>query len=322
MSGTVEQTPQHQLSAVTGVSQEVARARLLKVVWAAPRDDSGNIAGAPGLHDLKGTQRTMIVNDLTKHGIRCRIRVVSADALREVCRGAGVPFDEANPRLVVKGPTDASYVAGDIPWVDYEITTEWREYPAIFASWLDYRRGEDRRLGASYVAMRRVQDTAPGGEIHHRWQEYNVRAIDLFEFRLPGDDAEHAPLAVPGRSSQDAREIAELRAMINELKAMVAGTPAPQPATETTTASTAKAVIVVPGERVLDERPGPDDKFTMAGGAHLNRDAEGQDIQTGEQVGFSAEEYYVANVDGGAESELAAALNAAGPGAVKARRGR
>src|SRR5690349_19871036 len=98
MSTQVDTTAQHQLSAVTGVSQEVARARLLRVVWAAPRDDSGNVIGERGLHDLKGTQRNMIVNDLTKHGIRCRIRVVDAEALAEVCRGAGQPFDPANPR--------------------------------------------------------------------------------------------------------------------------------------------------------------------------------------------------------------------------------
>jgi hypothetical protein len=321
MSGTVENTPQHQLSAVAGVSQEVARKRLMAVVWAAPRDEAGNVVGPPGLHDLRGTQRTMIVNDLTKHGIRCRIRVVSADALREVCRGAGVAFDEANPRLIVRGPTDASYVAGDIPWVDYEITTEWREYPILFANWLDYRRGEDRRLGASYVAMRRIEDIAPGGEKVARWQEYNVRAIDLFEFRLPGDDQGAAPLAIPGQRSQDAAEIAELRAMINELKAMVAGTPPPAPATmETSTA--AKPVIVVPGERVRDEVPGSEDKFTMPGGAHLAREAYGDDTRTGDQVGFSAEEFYVANVDGGSAAELAAAEQATGGGAVKARRGR
>jgi hypothetical protein len=297
MSGTVENTPQHQLSAVAGVSQEVARKRLMAVVWAAPRDEAGNVVGPPGLHDLRGTQRTMIVNDLTKHGIRARIRVVSAEALAEVCRGAGVPFDPQRPGITVKGPTDASYVAGDIPWVDYEITTEWREYPILFANWLDYRRGEDRRLGASYVAMKRVQDTAPGGEVVHRWVEYNVRAIDLFEFRLPGDDAAHAPLAIPGQRSQDAAEIAELRAMINELKAMV-----------------------VPGERVLDERPGPDDTFAMAGGAHLAREAYGDDTRAGGQVGYDPTEEYDPDTDRAADAELAAVVNATGGGTVKARK--
>jgi hypothetical protein len=319
MSGTVENTPQHQLSAVAGVSQEVARKRLMAVVWAAPRDEAGNVVGPPGLHDLRGTQRTMIVNDLTKHGIRCRIRVVSAEALAEVCRGAGVPFDPQRPGITVKGPTDASYVAGDIPWVDYEITTEWREYPILFANWLDYRRGEDRRLGASYVAMKRVQDTAPGGEVVHRWVEYNVRAIDLFEFRLPGDDAAHAPLAIPGQRSQDAAEIAELRAMINELKAMVAGTPPPAPAT-TETSTAAKPVIVVPGERVLDERPGPDDTFAMAGGAHLAREAYGDDTRAGGQVGYDPTEEYDPDTDRAADAELAAVVNATGGGTVKARK--
>jgi hypothetical protein len=332
MSGQVDIVPQHQLTAVAGVSQEVARARLERVVWAAPRDDAGNIVGAPGLHDLRGTQRTMIVNDLTKHGIRCRIRIVSVEALAEVCRGAGVPLDPERPRLVVKGPTDASYVAGDIPWVDYELTTEWREYPAIFASWLDYRRGEDRRLGASYVAMRRVEDIAPGGEKVTRWAEYNVRAIDLFEFRLPGDDAGHAPLAVPGQRSQDAAEIAELRAAINELRGLltarqtpdaaglVGGDGVPFPDLSAPEPTPAKPVIVVPGERVLDERPGPGDKFTMEGGAHLGRDAYGDDTRAGQQVGYDPAEEYDADDGRAAPGELDKVVQQAGGGNVKARR--
>jgi hypothetical protein len=263
----------------------------------------------------------MIVNDLTRHGIRARIRIVSAAALAEVCRGAGVPLDPDRPTIVVKGPSEASYVAGDIPWVDYELGLEWREYPAIFANWLDYRRSEDKRLGASYVAMRRMQDTAPGGEVVTRWQEYNVRAIDLFQFRLPGDDSPGAsPLAVPGRRSQDAAEIAELRAMINELRGLIAGTPAPTPASTTaTTTATAGAAVVIPGERVVDEVPRQGDTFTMPGGAHLGRDAYGDDTRTGEQVGFDADEFYVANVDGGTDAELAEVVKATGGGTVKAR---
>lgn len=317
MSGMVDYTPQHQLSLVTGVGQEVARARLEKVVWAAPRDEAGNLVGAPGLHDLRGTARTALVNDLTRFQIRCRIRVVSAAALAEVLRGAGVPCDPDHPRVVVKGPTDASIVAGDIPWVDYELTPEWREYPAIFASWLDYARAEDRRLGAGYVAMRRVEEIAPGGEKVHRWQEYNVRPVDLFEFRLPGDEAgARAPLALPGRASQDAREIAELRAMINELKALVAGTPPPAPAPE----EGPRPVVVAPGERVRDEAPARGDTFTMPGGAYVGRDAYGDDTRTGDQVGFSAEEFYQANVDGGSATELAAVVQNTGGGTVKTRR--
>lgn len=314
MSGMVESTPQHQLSAVTGLSQEVARARLLQVVWAAPRDESGNLVGAPGLHDLRGTQRTMIVNDLTKHSIRARIRITSAEALAEVCRGAGVPYDPVNPRLVVKGPTDASYVAGDIPWVDYELTTDWREYPAIFASWLDYRRGEDRRLGASYVAMRRIEDIAPGGEKVARWQEYNVRAIDLFEFRLPGDDQGRAPLAVPGQDTRTSGEIAQLHALIAQLQHQIAGLAGAPVSPAAAPAPVARPGGPAPGERVVDQAPGPGDTFRMAGGAHLATDAYGDAAR---QVGYDPDEEY----DGGApEAELAAVVNATGGGTVKARR--
>lgn len=318
MSGsTVTITPQHQLSLVTGLSDDVARARLEKVVWAAPKDDAGNIVGAPGLHDLRGTARNALVNDLTRFQVRCRIRVASVEALREVCRGAGLPFDEDAPRLVVKGPTDAAIVAGVAPWVDYDLTPEWREYPAIFASWLDYARSEDRRLGAGYVAMKRVEDHAPGGEVVHRWQEYNVRAIDLFDFRLPGDSAPGgtAPLAVPGRDTRTSAEFAQLHAMIAQLQHQIAGMagapPAAPPApAEATTTTTTGASVVIPGERVRDEVPGPGDKFTMPGGAML-------DVDEAVQVGYDPDDAYD---EGGPEAELALVSNRSGGNQPKVRR--
>ena len=95
------------------------------------------------------------------------------------------------------------------------------------------------------------------------------------------------------------------------------GTPPPAPVTE---AAAAQPVIVVPGERVLDERPGPDDKFAMAGGAHLAREAYGDDTRAGGQGGYDAAEEYDPDTDRAADAELAAVVNATGGGTVKARK--
>jgi len=304
MSGTVENVAQHELTAVAGLSEDMKRARLRRVVWAAPRDSDRNIVGAPGLSDLRGTQRTMIVNDLTRFQVRARIRVRSLELLREVLH------DPSATRVVVKGPTDASIVAGDSPWVDYEIGAEWREYPAVFASWLDYRRAEDRTLGAGYIVNKRVKELDPGGETVTRTKEFSVRPVDLFEFRLPGDDGEQQ-VVVPGATSGHAAELAELRAMIAALTRQVAGQVA-EPV-----AAAVPTLVAAPGgavsERFVDEPLGAGVTVVMQGGAFM----EGHE---GRQVGYDPEEAYDPDEGSAAGGELDAALRTAGAGVVKARR--
>jgi hypothetical protein len=315
MSAQVDTTTQHELSATKGISEEMARARLERVVWAAPRDEEGNVVGPPGLHDLRGTQRTMIVNDLARHGIGVEIRLTSPEALAEVCRGAGKPFDPRNPSITVKGPAAASWMPGDIPWQQWTVTTEWREFPVTFANWLDYARAEVQGLGASYTAMRLEEGVAPGGAVVKEWKRYTVRAIDLFEFRLPGDRRGEQPLAVPGQATREAGELARLHAMIAELQRTVAGlagTPQQAPATETSTA--AQPVAVVVGERVPDQAP-PEGAptFAMEGGAFLH-------VDESRQVGFDPAEEYDPDEARVPDAELDAALRASrGGGAVKGR---
>lgn len=291
MSATVETTPQHQLSAVTGVSQEVARARLLRVTWAAPRDEEGNLIGPPGLHDLKGTQRTMIVNDLTRHAIKAQIRIASLETLR------AVTGDDTATSIAVKGPTEASYVPGDTPWVDYAITDQWQEYPAIFASWLDYAISHNKRLGAGHVENRLVDDVA-SGQVVKRWQQYHVRPQRLFEFRLPGDQGGAAAVVVPGQRATQDTEVANLRAELAEMRRMLAGLTGIQPV-----ASTAPLTSTATG--------GGDVKFEMEGGAFLTVDER-------RQVGYDPAEAYDAD-EGTLASELAKVEQQIGGGAVKGR---
>lgn len=211
----VTNIPQQGLTLVGGLNDDLAEQRLRRVVWAAPRDENGNVIGAPGLHDLGGTRRTALVNDLTKFGIAVEIRLRSLDDLRRVM---GDPHLAA---LTVKGPSANSTVADLARMQEWTITTEWQPFPPAFANWLDYERSTNKILGASHTIRRRVKEIGDGGEVAYSWKNIPVRPTDLFEFRMAGDTlprlVRDQPVQEMARDWQQEGAVAALRA---ELAAM------------------------------------------------------------------------------------------------------
>lgn len=215
----VTQVAQHALTLVGGLDNDIAEQRLRRVVWAAPKDEAGNVQGAPGLHDLGGTRRTALVNDLTRFGIGVEIRLRSLAHLREV---TGKADDTV---LRVQGPSATSNVAEMARMTAYTITTEWQEYPALFANWLDYMRSNVRTLGAAHTVRRRVKEIGDGGEVAWSWKNLGVRPVDLFEFRMQGDTMHRAvhdrPLQAQAHDWQERSEAASLREEVAEMRRML-----------------------------------------------------------------------------------------------------
>ena len=208
--------PQHELSLVDGVSPEIARARLARVVWAAPRDQNGNPIGPPGLHDLRGTQRTALVNDLSRHNIDVQVRLRDLDALRAVLH------DPEATELRIVGPARGAIVAGNYPEVEYVLTTAWQDVPVVFANWLDYARGTERRLGAGFTKQVREKVLGDGGEVVYGWRFVKQRPVDLFEFRMPGEaNAAETPRGVAVPAAAQDPQVADLLVQLRRLQQQV-----------------------------------------------------------------------------------------------------
>lgn len=172
----------------------------------------------PGLHDLAGNQRVCLLNDLTNLQVKVQVRI-DPERLVEFKKRVGEDADS----LLVQGPPETTTHTPQTRYPTYRVTTEWQDFPALFASWLDYRQSEDPLLGAEYVES--VSRTVLVGQNVAATRDDEVRVPQelYLAFRMHGDIAagERAALAPPTAGAPD-ESTAELLAELAQMRAQLA----------------------------------------------------------------------------------------------------
>jgi hypothetical protein len=232
VSGATEAvTRQEQLSAVGGLPESEAKRRLMLVRWAGQRDEAGNVVGRPGLHDLDGFVRTALVNDLARYNIAVEMRLKSLELMHRT-----VPKHADKDYLPILGPGPAAWMPQSMPLVEYQITDRWQKVPVTLANWVDYVRSTTPDLGGACRRRRKseVEDDDGRMVVRRRW--VNLPAVDLFDFRLPGDTvpqlvgAGGGTLHIPVHDPAVQRLLAQVKAQneqIAQLRRAVLGGDAP-----------------------------------------------------------------------------------------------
>lgn len=154
--------------------------------------------GRRGLIETVEMERQAVINSLSFHGIPIQVRLADLDALRDLRR------DPSLTELTVRGPGRMAfaYPKDSTPDEDYTITTEWRDFPAFFANWLNHQAAEDPALGAPWSKMVKQITTDENGETSVRYREELRPGRRLFYWRTVADKAatgeRDSGLVVPG----------------------------------------------------------------------------------------------------------------------------